>query len=75
MATVYEPDAMEEKIDDYLKFGVRYVWLIDPRKKLAWSYTREGRREAVSILTTDEPGIVLPIVELFEELSEEIEQP
>jgi len=64
---------MQEKIDDYLKFGVRYVWLIDPRKKLAWSYTREGKREAVSILITDEPRIKLPISELFEELSEEIE--
>jgi Uma2 family endonuclease len=40
---------MEEKIDDYLKFGVQYVWLIDPRKESAWSYTREGKREAASI--------------------------
>jgi Uma2 family endonuclease len=64
---------MEEKIDDYLRFGVQYVWLIDPRKKSAWSYTREGKREAVSILTTNEPRIELPIGELFEELSEEIE--
>ena len=45
---------MEVKIDDYLKFGVAHVWLIDPRKKLAWSYTREGRREAASVLTTSE---------------------
>lgn len=26
---------MEQKIDDYLNFGVSYIWLIDPRKKLA----------------------------------------
>jgi Uma2 family endonuclease len=63
----------EEKIDDYLKFGVRYVWLIDPRKKSAWSYTREGKREAVSLLTTDAPRIELPILDLFAELAEEIE--
>jgi Uma2 family endonuclease len=31
---------MEVKIDDYLKFGVAHVWLVDPRKKLAWSLTR-----------------------------------
>jgi Uma2 family endonuclease len=22
---------MQERIDDYLKFGVRYVWVLDPR--------------------------------------------
>jgi Uma2 family endonuclease len=64
---------MEEKIDDYLKFGVQYVWLIDPRKKLAWSYTRAGKREAVSILVTDEPRIEVPILDLFAELGEEID--
>lgn len=64
---------MEEKIDDYLRFGVRYVWLIDPRKKLAWSYTREGKREAASVLVTDEPRIELPLVEIFAELGEEID--
>jgi Uma2 family endonuclease len=64
---------MEVKIDDYLKFGVAHVWLIDPRKKLAWSYTREGRREAASVLTAQEPRIELPIAELFAELDEEVD--
>jgi Uma2 family endonuclease len=64
---------MEPKIDDYLKFGVAYVWLIDPRKKRAWSYTRDGRREAASVLTADEPRIELPIAELFAELDKEVD--
>ena len=64
---------IEQKIDDYLKFGVAYVWLIDPRKKLAWSYSGEGRREAVSVLTTTEPHIELPIAELFSELEDEVD--
>ena len=64
---------MEIKIDDYLNFGVEYVWLIDPAKKLAWSYTREGRREAASILTTSEPRIELPIAELFAQLDDEVD--
>lgn len=64
---------MEVKIDDYLNFGVAYVWLIDPRKKLAWAYTREGRREAGSVLTTSEPRIELPIAELFAELDEQVD--
>jgi Uma2 family endonuclease len=64
---------MEVKIDDYLKFGVAYVWLIDPRKKRAWSYTHDGRRESSSVLTTEEPRIELPIAELFAELDEEVD--
>jgi Uma2 family endonuclease len=63
---------MEEKIDDYLRFGVRYIWLIDPRKKLAWSYTQEGKREAGNVLLTESPRIELPLLDLFNELGEEI---
>lgn len=63
----------EEKIDEYLRFGVAYVWLIDPRKKLAWSYTKEERRQATSVLTTSEPRIELPIAELFLELDERVD--
>jgi Uma2 family endonuclease len=63
----------EPKIDEYLDFGVAHVWLIDPRKRLAWSYTREGRRVAVSVLTTSEPRIELPLAELFGELDEQVD--
>jgi len=64
----------QEKIDDYLKFGVANIWLIDPRTRRAWSYTREGKRDATDILTTDTPRIEVPLAELFAELDEEIEQ-
>lgn len=65
---------IEEKIDDYLRFGVAHIWLLDPRKKTAWSYTREGKREAVNILSTDTPRIELPVIDLFDELAEEIDE-
>ena len=64
---------LEEKIDDYLRFGVEHVWVIDPQKQSAWSYTREGRREAVDVLTTQEPLIEVVIASLFRELEEEID--
>ena len=64
---------MEEKIDEYLSFGVANVWLIDPRNRRAWAYTRERRREASTLLSTAVPRIDLPIVELFSELDEEID--
>jgi Uma2 family endonuclease len=36
---------MQERIDDYLSFGVRYVWLIKPRTRQAYVYTSAGIRE------------------------------
>jgi Uma2 family endonuclease len=64
---------VEIRIDDYLKFGVPHVWLIDPRRRVAWSYTRDARREAVSVLTTREPRIELPIADLFSRLDERLD--
>ena len=33
---------MQERIDDYLRFGVPYVWVLDPRLKRAFAYTSTG---------------------------------
>ena len=33
---------MQDRIDDYLSFGVRYVWLINPRTRQAYVYTSAG---------------------------------
>ena len=57
---------MQEKIDDYLTFGVRYVWVIDPRMRRAWVHTTGGSREAAGgVLTTETPEIVVPLAEVF----------
>ena len=58
---------MQERIDDYLSFGVAYVWLIDPRKRRAWIYTPTGMREAADrILRTQNPDSKVPLGELFD---------
>jgi Uma2 family endonuclease len=59
---------MEEKIDDYLAFGIAHIWLIEPRSRRAWSYGRKGQRFSASLLTTTNPDIELPIEDLFAEL-------
>ena len=60
---------MQERIDDYLKFGVRYVWLIDPRTRRAWIYTSDGAHESKDgILRTEDPAIDLPLPEIFHAL-------
>jgi Uma2 family endonuclease len=60
-------DYMQEKIDDYLRFGVPYVWIINPRLRKGYVVTKAGMVEAESgILETSDPAIRLPIAELFD---------
>lgn len=57
---------MQEKIGDYLSFGIRYVWVIDPRTRRAWVHTSDGMKEAKDkILRTDDPVVELPLPEIF----------
>ena len=56
---------MQERIDDYLNFGVRHVWLIHPRTRRAFVYTSDGVREAKDgVLRTTDPEIRVPLSEL-----------
>lgn len=58
---------MQEKIDDYLAFGVPYVWIINPRLRKGYIATKAGLVEASSgVLETDDPNIRVPVAELFE---------
>jgi Uma2 family endonuclease len=56
---------MQERIDDYLAFGVRYVWLIHERTRCAFVYTAERIQEVKDgVLRTDSPEICVPLAEL-----------
>jgi Uma2 family endonuclease len=58
---------MQEKIDDYLRFGVPYVWIINPRLRKGYVATKAGMVEAASgILETSDPAIAVPVSELFD---------
>ena len=57
---------LKERIDDYLRFGVLYVWILDPRTRKAYRCTFEGINE-VKELTTESPAVVVPLAALFEE--------
>ena len=61
----------QDKIDDYLKFGVAYVWVINPRSRRAWVYTADSIAEAKDgILKTENPELVVPLAEIFAEMEE-----
>jgi Uma2 family endonuclease len=56
---------MQERIDDYLAFGVRYVWLLHPRTRRAFVYTLDAVQEVKDgMLRTDDPDICVPWAEL-----------
>jgi Uma2 family endonuclease len=58
---------MQEKIDDYLKFGVPYVWIINPRLRKGYVATKSGMVEAESgLLVTSDPDIRVPVADLFD---------
>ena len=59
-------ESMQERIDDYLSFGVPYVWVINPRKRRAFVHTTEGCKEPKDgILRTENPEIVVPLTAIF----------
>jgi Uma2 family endonuclease len=58
---------MQEKIDDYLRFGVPYVWIINPRLGKGYVATKAGMVEAGSgVLETRGPDILVPVAELLD---------
>lgn len=60
---------IRQRIDDYLKFGVLYVWVIDPETRKADVYTPGHFYEAADlILRTENPAIEVPLAELFQAL-------
>ena len=58
---------IQRKIADYLKFGVRYIWVIDPRRRDAIVYTTSGTHVVEDgILRTSDPDIAVPLSEVFD---------
>jgi len=55
-----------ERIDDYLRFGVANVWVIDPRKQRGWIHTSAGVQEpADGVLRTTDPKLEMSLPEIF----------
>jgi Uma2 family endonuclease len=62
---------MQKKIADYLTYGVRYVWVLDPRTRQAFVYTDSTMYEVKDgVLRTENPTIEIPLDKIFDEISE-----
>ncbi len=57
---------MQDRIDDYLKFGVRYVWAIYPDTRRAFVYSVDGVREVKDAVlrAPGEHDIVVPLADV-----------
>jgi Uma2 family endonuclease len=63
---------VQDRIDDYLKFGVPYVFVINPVNRRVWAYTQAGSTEVKhGILRTENPSLTVPLEEIFAGLDEE----
>jgi Uma2 family endonuclease len=56
---------MQRRVQDYLNFGVAYVWILDPATRKAYRST-PGALTEISELRTEDPEIVVPLQALFE---------
>ena len=59
---------IQEKIDDYLSFGIPFVWIVNPETRKGYIHTADGSHEAKDgILRAMNPDIELPLAEMFQE--------
>lgn len=58
---------IEQRIQDYLDMGVRYVWVLDPETRQAYTATpAAGLREVKSgLLATEDPRFEIQLSEIF----------
>lgn len=60
---------IQQRVDDYLKFGVSYVWVIDPVTRRVWAYTTDGSREIkATVLRTENPPLIVDLAEIFSDI-------
>lgn len=56
---------MQDRIDDYLSFGVKYVWVINPQTCHAYIHTATGIQDVRDgVLATENPDIRVVLSEL-----------
>lgn len=59
----------QQRMEDYLDFGVEHIWIVDPQTRRAWTADRFGMHLAQSgTLTVDGTPIRVDLNEMFSEL-------
>jgi Uma2 family endonuclease len=59
----------QDRIEDYLVFGVEHIWIVDPERRAAYTATASGLHPVrTNELTVPETPIRVVLSELFAEL-------
>ncbi|WP_225154507.1 Uma2 family endonuclease, partial [Bradyrhizobium sp. NBAIM08] len=48
---------VQNRIEDYVRFGVPYVWMFDPAQRRAWRCLPGQTIEVTDLLRTEQPEI------------------
>lgn len=57
---------LQEKVDDYLRLGIRCVWVVNPKGPRAFVHTLDGSREARDgVLRTVDPVVTVPLADVL----------
>ena len=61
------PVDFQEKLEDYLDFGVGFIWVVEPQSKSAVVYTPSTTQQPVrdGVLRTANPEIAVSLTDLF----------
>ena len=57
--------AMQTRVEDFLRMGVPYVFILDPRTRKAWRASNAGLLD-ISELRTGNPEMIVPLDALYE---------
>ena len=60
---------IQDRIEDYRRFGVRHIWVVDPVKRLGWDCSDGNWTQRMRFAVEGSP-IYLDLEELFRELDE-----
>lgn len=57
---------IQERVEDYLSFGIPYVWILNQRSRKAYRCTPGSMSEvSEGVLKTENPEITIPLAEIF----------
>lgn len=63
--------SMQERVDDYLHFGVEHVWILDPALRRAYVCSAKGFQEPPSgVLEIPDTPIRLVLADLFDQVAQ-----
>jgi Uma2 family endonuclease len=59
---------LDDRIEDYLEFGVENIWVVDPRRLRVTIQTRDGGRICRGSVETSDGAFSIPLAEIFEDM-------